>query len=79
MPETPALQIRGLSKTFTGQRALIDVDLELEPGEIRALVGQNGCGKSTMIKVLAGYYEPGPWCRGVRRWKATRARGGRRR
>jgi ABC-type sugar transport system ATPase subunit len=44
MPETPALQIRGLSKTFPGQRALADVDLELQPGEIRALVGQNGCG-----------------------------------
>ena len=60
MPETPALQIRGLSKTFTGQRALIDLDLELQPGEIRALVGQNGCGKSTMIKVLAGYHDPDP-------------------
>ena len=60
MPETPALQIRGLSKTFTGQRALIDLDLELEPGEIRALVGQNGCGKSTMIKVIAGYHDPDP-------------------
>jgi ABC-type phosphonate transport system ATPase subunit len=39
MPTTPALQIQGLSKTFTGQRALIDVDLELQPGEVRALVG----------------------------------------
>ena len=60
MPETPALQIRGLSKTFPGQRALADVDVELQPGEIRALVGQNGCGKSTMIKVLAGFHEPDP-------------------
>jgi ribose transport system ATP-binding protein len=58
MPPTPALQVRGLSKTFTGQPALIDIDLELEAGEIRALVGQNGCGKSTLIKVLAGYHEP---------------------
>jgi ribose transport system ATP-binding protein len=60
MPTTPALQIQGLSKTFTGQRALIDVDLELQPGEVRALVGQNGCGKSTMIKVIAGFHEPDP-------------------
>ena len=55
---TPALHVRALSKTFTGQRALIDVDLELAPGEVRALVGQNGCGKSTLIKVLAGYHQP---------------------
>lgn len=60
MSPTPALEIRGLSKTFTGQRALVHVDLELQPGEIRALVGQNGCGKSTMIKVLAGYHDPDP-------------------
>ncbi|WP_409329663.1 sugar ABC transporter ATP-binding protein [Trujillonella humicola] len=58
MSPTPALEVRGLSKTFPGQRALIDVDLQLRPGEVRALVGQNGCGKSTMIKVLAGYHEP---------------------
>ena len=60
MSSTPALEIRGLSKTFTGQRALVEVDLQLQPGEIRALVGQNGCGKSTLIKVLAGYHEPDP-------------------
>ncbi|MGY1809525.1 sugar ABC transporter ATP-binding protein [Blastococcus sp. SYSU D00669] len=60
MSPTPALQVRGLSKTFPGQRALVDVDLELQPGEIRALVGQNGCGKSTLIKVLAGYHEADP-------------------
>src|SRR5215207_6552222 len=60
MSPSPALEVRGLSKTFTGQRALVGVDLELQPGEIRALVGQNGCGKSTMIKVLAGYHDPDP-------------------
>jgi ribose transport system ATP-binding protein len=55
---TDALSIRGLSKTFGGQRALDGVDLSLAPGEIRGLVGQNGCGKSTLIKVLAGYHDP---------------------
>jgi ABC-type sugar transport system ATPase subunit len=60
MSNTPAVEIRGLSKTFPGQRALIDVDLEVQPGEVRALVGQNGCGKSTLIKILAGYHEPDP-------------------
>ena len=55
---TPVLSIRNLSKTFGGTRALSNVDLDLEPGTIRAVVGQNGCGKSTLIKVLAGYYQP---------------------
>jgi ribose transport system ATP-binding protein len=56
----PALSVRGLSKTFVGQRALTDVDLDVAPGEIRALVGENGCGKSTLIKILAGFHEPDP-------------------
>ncbi len=58
MVATPVLCVRRLSKTFPGQRALADVDLDVEPGEIRALVGQNGCGKSTLIKALAGFHEP---------------------
>lgn len=55
---TDALSINGLSKTFGGHRALDGVELRLAPGEIRGLVGQNGCGKSTLIKVLAGYHDP---------------------
>jgi ribose transport system ATP-binding protein len=54
----PALQIIGLSKTFPGQRALDDVDLTVAAGEIHALVGQNGSGKSTVVKVVAGYHAP---------------------
>ena len=42
------LHIQGLSKTFGGTRALIDVDLDIRPDEIHALVGHNGCGKSTL-------------------------------
>jgi ribose transport system ATP-binding protein len=53
-----ALRIRNLSKTFPGQRALDAVDLEIAPGEIHALVGQNGSGKSTVVKILAGYHHP---------------------
>src|SRR5262249_56844230 len=62
---SPALlKIEGLSKTFGGTRALIDVDLDVREHEIHALVGQNGSGKSTLIKSLAGYHHPDPGARG---------------
>ncbi|HEX6388826.1 MAG TPA: sugar ABC transporter ATP-binding protein [Solirubrobacteraceae bacterium] len=54
------LDIRGLSKTFTGTRALVDADITIRAGEVHALVGQNGSGKSTLIKALAGYHLPDP-------------------
>ena len=57
---TAALRIRNLSKTFPGQRALDGVDIEIDRGEIHALVGQNGSGKSTIVKILAGYHAPDP-------------------
>jgi ribose transport system ATP-binding protein len=56
----PVLRLEKLSKTFGGTRALRDVALEIAPGEIHALVGQNGCGKSTLIKTLAGYHDADP-------------------
>jgi len=55
---TSALTVTNVSKSFGGQRALDNVSLSIEPGEIRALVGQNGCGKSTLVKILAGFHEP---------------------
>jgi ribose transport system ATP-binding protein len=54
------LEVRGLSKRFPGCRALDGFTLEVERGEVMALVGQNGCGKSTFIKVLSGYHQPDP-------------------
>ncbi|GAB7007373.1 sugar ABC transporter ATP-binding protein [Nocardioides sp. AN3] len=57
---TDALVVSGLTKTFGGQRALVDAALAIAPGETRALAGENGCGKSTLIKILAGIYEPEP-------------------
>ncbi|WP_433502978.1 sugar ABC transporter ATP-binding protein [Pseudonocardia halophobica] len=54
----PVLEIRNLSKTFPGVRALVDASVSIAAGEIHSLVGQNGSGKSTLIKILAGVYEP---------------------
>ena len=55
---TPALIVTNMSKSFAGPRVLDSVSLSIEPGEIRALVGENGSGKSTLIKILAGFHLP---------------------
>ena len=57
---TVFLQLDGISKTFGGVQALKDVSLTLEKGEIHCLCGQNGCGKSTLIKVISGVHQPEP-------------------
>src|SRR5205085_2470107 len=54
LPDTPLLEIRGLSKSFGSVQALTDIDFEVRPGEVMALVGDNGAGKSTLIKCVAG-------------------------
>jgi ribose transport system ATP-binding protein len=59
------LRIEGLSKTFPGTRALDDVTLQGRRGEVLALLGHNGSGKSTVIKILAGFHQPDP---GARAW-----------
>ncbi len=52
------LQMAGITKIFPGIRALDDVRLDLRRGEIHALIGENGAGKSTFIKVLTGIHQP---------------------
>ncbi|WP_299799654.1 sugar ABC transporter ATP-binding protein [uncultured Ruegeria sp.] len=54
----PLLSLSGITKTFPGVRALSDVSLKLFPGKVTALVGENGAGKSTVVKVLTGIYQP---------------------
>ncbi|WFE90313.1 sugar ABC transporter ATP-binding protein [Roseibium porphyridii] len=54
----PALSLTGISKSFPGVKALSEVSLELYPGEVTALVGENGAGKSTIVKILTGIYQP---------------------
>ncbi|WP_134765175.1 sugar ABC transporter ATP-binding protein [Nocardioides sp. 1609] len=63
MNSNQLLRTRGLGKSFPGQRALIDVDLDLHSGEIVAVVGQNGSGKSTLVKALTGIHDPDPGSR----------------
>ena len=52
------LRIEGLSKSFPGVKAFDGVDFDLEEGEIHCVVGENGAGKSTFIKLLSGIYPP---------------------
>src|SRR5690625_114280 len=55
--QTPLLHMRGIEKIFPGVKALDGVDLDVRAGEVHCLLGQNGAGKSTMIKVLSGAYK----------------------
>jgi len=56
--KTPALELRGIYKSFGSVRALADCDFEVREGEVMALVGDNGAGKSTLVKCAAGIYTP---------------------
>ncbi len=54
---TPILEARGLSRSFGHVQALRDADFDVMPGEVVALIGDNGAGKSTMVKALSGNLE----------------------
>src|SRR5947209_1811858 len=76
-----ALAVRGLSKTYAGTLALDSLFMQIRPGEIHALLGGNGSGKSTTIKILAGVVAADPGgeisvgevTSGVGEWTAARA------
>ncbi|MFI7405028.1 ATP-binding cassette domain-containing protein [Streptomyces sp. NPDC049541] len=63
---TPVLALRGVSKRFGAVQALTDVELEVHAGEVVALVGDNGAGKSTVVKTIAGVH---PIDEGVIEWE----------
>lgn len=50
------LRVAGVSKSFGGNRALVEVDLEAAPGRITALIGPNGSGKTTLLNMICGFY-----------------------
>ncbi len=50
----PVLRLSGIAKSFPGVKALQGVDLSLYAGQVTALIGENGAGKSTIVKVLTG-------------------------
>jgi branched-chain amino acid transport system ATP-binding protein len=52
------LEVRGLAKGFGGLRAVDGVDLDVEPGERRAIIGPNGAGKTTLFNLITGYLPP---------------------
>lgn len=56
--EGSLLELRGVSKRFGGVQALRDVDFALAPDEVVAIVGDNGAGKSTMVKIISGVHQP---------------------
>ena len=55
------LEMRNITKTFPGVKALADVEFRVEAGEIHAICGENGAGKSTLMKVLSGVYPYGTY------------------
>ena len=62
MDENCLLELKQISKTFSGVKALQKVDLKIRAGKIHALAGENGAGKSTLMKIIVGVYQPDENC-----------------
>src|SRR3954470_21729661 len=58
MPAAPLLELRQVAKSFGGARALRGVDFDLQAGEVHAVLGENGAGQNTLIKIVTGPHQP---------------------
>ncbi|MGZ9811023.1 sugar ABC transporter ATP-binding protein [Pseudoroseicyclus sp. H15] len=58
MTDEPRLDLRAICRSFGPVQVLFDVDIALYPGEVHALIGENGAGKSTTMKIMSGYLQP---------------------
>ncbi len=64
----PRLSVRGISKSFSGNQVLAGIDLDIYPGELVALLGENGAGKSTFSSIIAGLIQPDA---GTMQWEGS--------
>ena len=77
---TPVIELKNASKTFGEVRAISGVDFQVNQGEIVGLLGDNGAGKSTMVKTIMGFHQPDPggeiYFKGdkISDWSVARAR-----
>lgn len=56
--EAYALELRDITKSFPGVRALVDVSVRIAPGDVHGLIGENGAGKTTLMKIAYGFHKP---------------------